>query len=117
ERARLTEEEALSEVMLCITANSAPRLPVRVNRDRCSRSCLAVHVRFGPKATHIRRCREATRWAKALNRCAILSSDRRPSSRDFKNSVADGDGQSRSRIGAPYAKSDMAPTSVRMTKQ
>src|SRR6516225_6346548 len=32
-----------------------------VTRDRCSRSCQPVHVRFGPKATYIRRCREMTR--------------------------------------------------------
>ena len=38
--------------------------PRWVIRDRCSRTCLPVHVRFGPKATYIRRCREMTRWAK-----------------------------------------------------
>jgi hypothetical protein len=36
---------------------------VWVIRDRCSRSCLPVYVRFGPKATYIRRCREMTRCA------------------------------------------------------
>jgi hypothetical protein len=45
----------------------APRLevnrPLWVIRDRCSRSCLPIHVRFGPKATAIRRCREMTLWA------------------------------------------------------
>jgi hypothetical protein len=31
--------------------------------DRSSRSCLPVHVCFGPKATYIRRYHEMTRWA------------------------------------------------------
>jgi hypothetical protein len=45
-----------------------PRCLRWVIRDRCSRSCLPVHVRFGPKATYIRRCREMTRWARRRHR-------------------------------------------------
>jgi hypothetical protein len=35
-------------------------LPLRPISDRCSRSCLPVDVRFGPRATYIRRCSETT---------------------------------------------------------
>src|SRR5262249_43184722 len=41
--------------------------PVWVICDRCSRSCLPVHVRLGPEATDIRSCRE-------MRRCAITGS-------------------------------------------
>src|SRR6516162_5551246 len=35
-------------------------LHCEVIRDRCSRSCQPVHVRFGPKPTEMQRCHEST---------------------------------------------------------
>ena len=52
---------------LCNATKLACRRLSRVVRDRCSRSCLPVQVRFGPKATEMLHGREMTRRAKSLN--------------------------------------------------
>jgi hypothetical protein len=53
-----------SNAQFCAAAIQSRACLLRVIRDRCSGSCLPVDVRFGPRATYIRRCREMTRRAK-----------------------------------------------------